>query len=74
MSIEKKYEQVGEIANYYGGLYVMHHDGSYWWIIKNYDTDFDDIDDWQEISKELYDAIIEWKISTSPVCEKDCSG
>ena len=44
--------------NTYGGLYVTHHNGRYYWIVENWDTDFDDINQWQEIPKSLYDEIL----------------
>jgi hypothetical protein len=49
---------VGNISNYYGGLYVMQNEGRYYWIIENYNTDFDDLTRWHEIEKELYDCLI----------------
>lgn len=49
---------IGEIGNYYGGLNVMEYEGKFYWCIENYNTDFDDLNDWDEIDKELYDALI----------------
>lgn len=49
---------IGEIGNYYGGLNVTEHDGKFYWCIENYDTDFEDLNDWDEIDKELYDALV----------------
>ena len=49
---------IGEIGNYYGGLSVMQKEDRYYWIIENYDTNFNDIHDYEEISKELYDLLI----------------
>jgi hypothetical protein len=49
---------IGEIANYYGGLSVIQKEDKYYWIIENYDTDFDNLSEWEEISKELYDSLI----------------
>ena len=47
-------ETIGGIGNYYGGLYVKEENGKYYWIIENYNTDFSDITEWEEISKNLY--------------------
>ena len=49
-----KRTEIGKIGNYYGSLEVMEHNGKYYWIIGNYDTNFDDLSEWEEISKELY--------------------
>ena len=53
-----EYKEIGIIGNYYGGLNVMEHEGKYYWCIGNYDTDFDDMEAWDEIEKELYDKLI----------------
>jgi hypothetical protein len=52
------YKQVGEIGNYYGGLIIMENEGKYYWLIENYDTNFDDLAEWSEISKELYNSLL----------------
>ena len=49
---------IGEIGNYYGGVYVCNHNGKYYWIIENFDTDFDNIEEWEEISEQLYTELI----------------
>lgn len=49
---------IGEIGNYYSRLNVTEHDGKFYWCIENYNTDFKDLNDWDEIDKELYDALI----------------
>jgi hypothetical protein len=54
----ENYKRIGEISNYYGGLYVMESEGKYYWMIENYDTDFDKLEDWSEIDKDLYDSLI----------------
>jgi hypothetical protein len=53
-----KHIGIGRIGNYYGGLCVMEKDGKYYWLIEKYNTDFDDMDDWDEIPKSLYDELI----------------
>jgi len=58
-NMEKK--SIGEIFNYYGRLYVIEKDGKYYWIIENWDTDFEDLKDWDECDKELYDALIAYE-------------
>lgn len=55
------YKAIGNIENYYGGLFVMEHDGKYYWIIENFDTDFQSLEDWEEIDKELYDSLIAYQ-------------
>ncbi len=52
--------EIGIIGNYYGCLNVMTLDGKFYWCIENYDTDFDDLEDWSEISEELYNSIIKF--------------
>lgn len=51
-------QEIGEIGNYYGGLSVTQRNGKYYWIIENYDTDFSQIDRWEEISFELYNELL----------------
>lgn len=38
------------IGNYYGGLHISEVAGKFYFIIENYDTDFDELGEWQEIS------------------------
>jgi hypothetical protein len=52
------YKRIGEIGNYYGGLYVMESEGKYYWMIEGTHTDFDDLDYWSEIDKDLYNSLI----------------
>jgi len=59
------YKAVGEIGNYYGGLFIMENEGKYYWLIENYDTDFDDLSDWSEIDKELYDNLVAYEARRS---------
>lgn len=53
-NISKDRRPIGDICNYYGGLFVLCHKGKYYWIIENYDTDFDNLEEWSEIDQELY--------------------
>ncbi len=56
-----KYKAICEIGNYYGGLFVMEYESKYYWCIENYNTDFEDLEDWDEIDKELYDSLIAYQ-------------
>jgi len=49
--------KIGKIGNYYGGLFIKKHKGKYYWIIENYDTDFKDISEWEEISEAVYNQL-----------------
>lgn len=53
--------ELAGIGNYYGNLFTKEQNGKYYWIIENYDTDFDNIEEWQEIPKYLYDSLIKFK-------------
>lgn len=55
MTEEAKTTDIGMIGNYYGGLEVKERNGKYFWSIENYDGH-----DWEEITKELYDALIKF--------------
>ena len=50
--------EILSIGNYYGHLNVTEHEGKYYWIIENYNTDFSDLSQWEEIDKRLYNDII----------------
>lgn len=52
---------IGKIGNYYGGLHITTLDGKYYWLIQNWDTDFDDMEEWEEIPKSLYDELMKMK-------------
>jgi len=54
----KKSIPVLESGNYYGGLHILNHNEKYYSIIENWDTEYEDIESWDEIDKELYDALI----------------
>jgi len=34
-------------------------------LIENYNTDFDDLSDWSEIDKELYDSLVAYDARSS---------
>jgi hypothetical protein len=48
---------VGDIGNYYGGLYIHLIEGKYYWGIVDYDDDFG----WEEIPKDLYNALLAYE-------------
>ena len=45
--------EIGTIGNYYGGLRVIQESGKFYWSIENWDGDH-----WDEIPRELYDALV----------------
>jgi len=47
---------IGNIANYYGGLFIKEDDNKFYWCIPNYDGD-----DWDEIPKYLYDTLVKYQ-------------
>ena len=55
------HKSIGTIRNYYGGLHVTKKDGKYYWIIQDYSTELDELDDWEECDKKLYDALIAYE-------------
>lgn len=60
--MEKKLEKITAIigiGNYNRGLWVLEYEGNYYWIIENFSTDFESIDEWGKIDKSLYDKLIE---------------
>lgn len=59
------YKGIGKIGNYYGGLFIMENEEKYYWLIENYNTDFDDLSDWSEIDKELYDSLVAYDARSS---------
>lgn len=54
-ALQSKCISVGEIENYYGGLWVAEHDGRFYWAIENFMPDWL----WEEISPSLYNALLE---------------
>lgn len=55
-----KRTEIEHIGNYYGYLNVMTLDGKFYWCIENYNTDFENLEDWEEITEELYTSIIKF--------------
>lgn len=51
---DDKWQEIGSIDNYYGGLNVKTENGKFYWAIENWDG----FDSGEEISKELYDQLI----------------
>ena len=49
---------IESIGNYYGNLFIRKTIAGYYWIIENYDTDFDNLDEWDEITEELYNELL----------------
>ena len=49
------------VGNYYGNLNITNHDNKYYMIIQNYDTDLDDLNEWDEISETLYNELLKHK-------------
>lgn len=54
------YTEIDIIGNYYGYLNVMSLDGKFYWLIENHNTDFECLEDWDEISEELYNSIMKF--------------
>ncbi len=56
-------KSIGAIGNYYGGLYITKYNDKFYWIIENYDTNFNDITEWDEIPESLYNELLtqQWK-------------
>lgn len=61
MSDKFESRSVGDIGNYYGGLWVAEHEGRYWWMIENYDAFPGDFKFYDEIPKYLYDALVKYE-------------
>ena len=57
MSDEKS---IGTIGNYYGGLSVKTENDMFYWSIEDWDGE-----SWEEITKELYDALIKFENDSS---------
>lgn len=47
--------EIGNICNHYGGLYVKHYDGQYFWGIENYNGTA-----WERIPESLYNELIKF--------------
>jgi hypothetical protein len=61
MDEKVEYQSVGSICNYYGALFIAEHNGKYYWIIENYDTDLESIKKWEEIPESLYLELLQFK-------------
>lgn len=48
-------KQIGNIENYYGGLWVKEDEGTFYWSIENFASTF-----WEEITETLYNELIEF--------------
>lgn len=53
--------RIGRIGNPYGGLSVKAKDGKYYWSIESFTGNI-----WDEISKELFDALVAHEDSLPP--------
>jgi len=62
-----KRTEIGKIGNYYGVLEVMEQNGKFYWIIGNYDTHFDDLSEWEEISEEMYLMLLKHNETNPPM-------
>lgn len=60
-------KRVNGIGNHYGGLNIREENNLYYWVIENYDTDMEDLGEWCEIPKQLYDELL--KQTDSPQLE-----
>jgi hypothetical protein len=49
-------QRIGEITNYYGGLWVTTNDDKYYWGIENYNGK-----SWDRIPKSLYCALLDYE-------------
>lgn len=49
-------KSIGYIGNYYGCLSVAQENDKYYWSIENWDGHH-----WEEITKELYDALMKFE-------------
>ena len=47
-------------ANHKSNLNLITLNKKSYWIIEGYGTDFEDLEGWEEITEELYDAIIKF--------------
>ena len=56
-------KRIKNLGNYYGCLEVKEENGKYYWIIEDYDTDFDNLEEWAEIPKTLYDELLKYNES-----------
>lgn len=57
MEIQKAMHSIPNIGNHYGGLFIYEKENKFYWIIENYDTDFENLSEWDEIPKKLYEHL-----------------
>lgn len=55
--MELNHEDICGIGNTYGCLIILEHDGKYYWLIEDYNTNLNNLDEYEEISRDLYLAI-----------------
>lgn len=57
-----KPKRVGNIGNYYGGLFVVKHNGKFYWTIENWDgiPEVGTVG-WEEIPEALYHELVKIK-------------
>lgn len=58
--------QIGTIGNFYGNLQVYEKDGNYFWRIDDHSYFSKDNKREQEITKELYDALVKFQSDSIP--------
>lgn len=56
MSETRNERGIGDIGNYYGGLFVSEFGGKFWWSIENHDGH-----NWEPIPERLYRALVEYE-------------
>lgn len=55
--------RIGEMQSSDGYLYIQELKNKYYWIIEKHYTDFNDITEWEEISKDLYNSFLLFEIN-----------
>lgn len=50
-----KQTEIGDIGNYYGGLWIKTNEDGFYWGIENYDGIH-----WEEIPEKLYNELMEF--------------
>ena len=58
---------IGTIFNSSGALYIMEKDGRYFWLLSDFTTNYDDLRQWEEIDRDLYESLIKWEHRRLPV-------
>ena len=54
---------INKIGNVYGGLLIKKENRKYYWIIEDHDTNLNDLSQWVEISKTLYDELLKYNLN-----------